>query len=93
MRRRYVALNLLQRKIPNARVKRATVYQKVPLARLWFHESKSIVTVQRRFRLEYQNFQSPNKNSIKTWYHQFKATRNVLHRKGSGRPSQAKLSN
>ncbi|GBO03265.1 hypothetical protein AVEN_78312-1 [Araneus ventricosus] len=25
-------------------------------ARLWFHESKSFATVQRRFRLEYGNF-------------------------------------
>ncbi|GBL78088.1 hypothetical protein AVEN_143384-1 [Araneus ventricosus] len=56
------ALNLLQRKIPNASVKMATVQQK---ARLWFHESKSIVTVQRRFRLQYRNCQSPCKNYIK----------------------------
>ncbi|GBL91566.1 hypothetical protein AVEN_23628-1 [Araneus ventricosus] len=34
-----------------------TVKQK---ARLWFHESKSIVTVQRHFRLEYRNCQSPS---------------------------------
>ncbi|GBO25731.1 hypothetical protein AVEN_188406-1 [Araneus ventricosus] len=34
----------------------ATAQQK---ARLWFHESKSIVLVQRRFRLEYRNCRSP----------------------------------
>ncbi|GBM35818.1 hypothetical protein AVEN_43509-1 [Araneus ventricosus] len=36
----------------NASVKMATVQQ---TTRLWFYESKSIVTVQRRFRLEYRN--------------------------------------
>ncbi|GBM95238.1 hypothetical protein AVEN_162464-1 [Araneus ventricosus] len=62
----------------------ATVQQK---AGLCFHESKSIVTVQRLFRLEYRNFQSPRKNSIKRWYEQFKGTGNVHHREGTGRPS------
>ncbi|GBM89174.1 hypothetical protein AVEN_261174-1 [Araneus ventricosus] len=55
--------------------------------RLWCQESKLIVTVQRRFRLEYRNCQSPGKNTIKRWYEQFKGTGNVRHRKGAGRPS------
>ncbi|GBL78969.1 hypothetical protein AVEN_48933-1 [Araneus ventricosus] len=53
----YDTLNLLQRKNPNASVKIATVQQKACL----FHKSKSNATVQRCFRLEYQNFQSPSK--------------------------------
>ncbi|GBM09408.1 hypothetical protein AVEN_184107-1 [Araneus ventricosus] len=53
----YGALNLLQPEIPKASNKMATLQQK---ARLLFHENKSIITVQRRFRLEYQNYQSPN---------------------------------
>ncbi|GBO32927.1 hypothetical protein AVEN_116860-1 [Araneus ventricosus] len=56
----------------------ATVQQKV---RLWFHESKPIVTVQRRFCLEYRNCHSTSKNSIKLWYEQFKGTGDVQHRK------------
>ncbi|GBO16143.1 hypothetical protein AVEN_33535-1, partial [Araneus ventricosus] len=71
----YGVINLWQREIPNASVKTATVQQ---TARLWFYESKSIVTVQRRFRLEYRNCQSPNKNSIKRWYESFKLTGNVV---------------
>ncbi|GBL75966.1 hypothetical protein AVEN_234290-1, partial [Araneus ventricosus] len=38
----------------------ATVPQK---ARLWFHESKSILEVQGNIRLEYRNCLSPSKNS------------------------------
>ncbi|GBL97599.1 hypothetical protein AVEN_49116-1 [Araneus ventricosus] len=56
--RYYGALNLLQREIPNASIKMSTVYQK---ARLWFEESKSIVTVQRCFCLEYRNSLSPSR--------------------------------
>ncbi|GBM74497.1 hypothetical protein AVEN_25414-1 [Araneus ventricosus] len=58
----------------------ATVQQKTCL---WFHRSKSIVTIQRRFRLEYRNCRSPSKSSIK----RFKGAGNVHHRKGAGRPS------
>ncbi|GBN57479.1 hypothetical protein AVEN_146861-1 [Araneus ventricosus] len=54
---------------------------------LWLHESKSIVTVRRRFRLEYRNGRSPSKNSNKRRYEQFKRTGNVHERKGAGRPS------
>ncbi|GBN27114.1 hypothetical protein AVEN_274370-1 [Araneus ventricosus] len=42
----------------------ATAQQK---ARLWFHENKSFIIVQRRFRLEYRNCRSPRKNSIRRW--------------------------
>ncbi|GBM34713.1 hypothetical protein AVEN_258558-1, partial [Araneus ventricosus] len=42
-----------------ASVKMATVQQKSRLARFWFHESKSIVSVQRCFCLEYRSCQSP----------------------------------
>ncbi|GBO29766.1 hypothetical protein AVEN_70022-1 [Araneus ventricosus] len=65
----------------------ATVQQKAHLSRLWFHESKSILKVQRCFRLEYRYCQSPSKNYIKRWQEQFKGTGNVHHRKGAGRPS------
>nr|GBM17645.1 hypothetical protein AVEN_196910-1 [Araneus ventricosus] len=71
--RRYGDLNLLQREIPNASVKMATLQQKAPLTRLWFHESKPFVTVQTRFRLEYRNCRSPSKNSIKSWYKQLRS--------------------
>ncbi|GBM56593.1 Feline leukemia virus subgroup C receptor-related protein 2, partial [Araneus ventricosus] len=43
----------------------ATVQQKARLTHLWFHRSKSVVTVRRCFRPEYRNCQSPSKNSIK----------------------------
>ncbi|GBM92032.1 hypothetical protein AVEN_5494-1 [Araneus ventricosus] len=63
---------MLQREFSNSSVKMATVQQMPRLAPLRFHESKSIATVQRHFRLEYRNCQSPSKNSIKCWYEQFK---------------------
>ncbi|GBL76801.1 hypothetical protein AVEN_130618-1 [Araneus ventricosus] len=44
-------------------------------------------TVQKRFRLEYRNRQSPSKNSNKRWYEQFEETENVHHRKADERPS------
>ncbi|GBN74469.1 hypothetical protein AVEN_201967-1 [Araneus ventricosus] len=72
----YGALNLLQRKIPNASVKIATVEQKAHVARLCFNESKSIVTVQRCFNLEYRNCQSQDLRAG-----------TVPHRKRVGRPS------
>ncbi|GBO10714.1 hypothetical protein AVEN_143866-1, partial [Araneus ventricosus] len=43
-----------------------------PTARLCFYESKPIVTVQRRFRLEKRNCQSPSKNSIQHWMNNLK---------------------
>ncbi|KAG8296099.1 hypothetical protein J6590_065086 [Homalodisca vitripennis] len=52
---------------------------------LWFHESRSVITVQRRFRLEYGR-NPPSNNSIKRWYRQFEQTGSVQHRKGAGRP-------
>ncbi|GBM63858.1 hypothetical protein AVEN_69871-1 [Araneus ventricosus] len=72
---------MLQREISNANFKMATVQQK---ARLWFHESKLGVTVQRCFRLECRNCQSPSKNSIKRWY---EGEGNVYHKKCAGRLS------
>ncbi|GBL98941.1 hypothetical protein AVEN_227465-1 [Araneus ventricosus] len=48
---------------------------------------RSIITVRRRFRIEYRNCQSSSKNCIKGWYEQFKGRGNVLHRKGAGLPS------
>ncbi|GBM32170.1 hypothetical protein AVEN_108136-1 [Araneus ventricosus] len=47
-----------------ASVKMATVQQ---MAHLWFYKSKSIVTVERCFCLEYRNCQSRSKNFIKRW--------------------------
>ncbi|GBN99907.1 hypothetical protein AVEN_50830-1, partial [Araneus ventricosus] len=80
----YGALNLLQREIPDASSKISNVQQKV---RLWFHESKPIITVQRIIRLKYGKYRPPSKTSIKRWYEQFKGTGNVYRRKGAGRPS------
>ncbi|GBL69239.1 hypothetical protein AVEN_238131-1 [Araneus ventricosus] len=77
----------MQRAIPNASVEMATVQQEASETRLWFHESKSILTVQSHFRLQYRNSRSPSKNSINRWYEQFKGTGNVRHRKNVGRPS------
>ncbi|GBM33548.1 hypothetical protein AVEN_22244-1, partial [Araneus ventricosus] len=50
MARRYAVLNLLLWMIPNASIEITTV-QKKAMCFLCFHESKSIVTVPRRFRL------------------------------------------
>ncbi|GBL87743.1 hypothetical protein AVEN_81352-1 [Araneus ventricosus] len=78
------SLNLLQRENHYASVKMATVQHKARLELLWFHEGKLIVRVQRHFRAEYRNCQSPLKNSIKCWYEQFKGTGNVCPRKFAG---------
>ncbi|GBN69801.1 hypothetical protein AVEN_101736-1 [Araneus ventricosus] len=43
----------------------ATVKQKAHLTRLCFHESKSIVTVQRSYWLEYRSWRSPTNLSTK----------------------------
>ncbi|GBM21872.1 hypothetical protein AVEN_32858-1 [Araneus ventricosus] len=55
--RRYDSANLLQWEIPNASVKMATVQQK---ARLWFPESKSIVTVQRCIEIVILQVRTPS---------------------------------
>ncbi|GBL89751.1 hypothetical protein AVEN_104688-1 [Araneus ventricosus] len=53
-------------------VKMANVQQKTRLVRFCIHDSKSIVTVRRRLRLEYRNRRSPSKNSSKRCYEQLR---------------------
>ncbi|GBN38724.1 hypothetical protein AVEN_13923-1 [Araneus ventricosus] len=53
---------------------------------LWFFETKSVITTQRRFRTTYKK-DPPSDNSIRRWLTQFQETGSVLHRKGAGRPS------
>ncbi|GBO45561.1 hypothetical protein AVEN_270657-1 [Araneus ventricosus] len=53
---------------------------------LWFFETKSVITTQRRFRTTYMK-DPPSDNSIRRWLTQFQETGSVLHRKGAGRPS------
>ncbi|GBN47039.1 hypothetical protein AVEN_123266-1 [Araneus ventricosus] len=53
---------------------------------LWFLETKSVITTQRRFRTTYKK-DPPSDNSIRRWLTQFQETGSVLHRKGAGRPS------
>ena len=53
---------------------------------LWYHETKSPVTVQRKFRNEYGQPQSDVK-SIKAWYSKFVETGSVGDLNRSGRPS------
>ncbi|GBM19514.1 hypothetical protein AVEN_107986-1 [Araneus ventricosus] len=63
----------------------ATVQEKA-MCVLWFFETKSAITTQRRFRTTYKK--DPNSdNSIRRWLTQFQETGSVLHRKGAGRPS------
>ena len=51
------------------------------------HESKYVVTVQRRFCFEYSTLRAPSKDSFKRWYQQFKDTGSVENcRKAPGRP-------
>ncbi|GBN89029.1 hypothetical protein AVEN_23529-1 [Araneus ventricosus] len=52
---------------------------------LWFFETKSVITTQRRFRTKYKK-DPPSDNSIRRWLTQFQETGSVLHRKGPGRP-------
>ena len=52
---------------------------------LWFHETKSLVSVQRNFRREYGR-SPPDIKSIKSWYNKFKDTGSVGDLKWSGRP-------
>ena len=53
---------------------------------LWYHETKSPVAVQRKFRNEYRR-DPPDVKSIKDWYKKFTETGSVQDRKRSGRPS------
>ncbi|GBN34520.1 hypothetical protein AVEN_7103-1 [Araneus ventricosus] len=63
----------------------ATVQEK-SMCVLWFFETKSVITTQRRFRTTYKK-DPPSDNSIRRWLTQFQETGSVLHRKGAGRPS------
>ncbi|GBN60650.1 hypothetical protein AVEN_254379-1 [Araneus ventricosus] len=63
----------------------ATVQEKA-MCVLWFFETKSVITTQRRFRTTYKEDPSSD-NSIRRWLTQFQETGSVLHRKGAGRPS------
>ncbi|GBM49367.1 hypothetical protein AVEN_264526-1 [Araneus ventricosus] len=63
----------------------ATVQEKAMCA-LWFFETKSVITTQRRFRTTCTK-DPPSDNSIRRWLTQFQETGSVLHRKGAGRPS------
>ncbi|GBM54327.1 hypothetical protein AVEN_263039-1 [Araneus ventricosus] len=63
----------------------ATVQEKA-ICVLWFFETKSVITTQRRFRTTYKK-DPPSDNSIRRWLTQFQETGSVLHRKGAGRPS------
>ena len=53
---------------------------------LWYHETKSPVAVQRKFRNEYRR-DPPDVKRIKDWYKKFTETGSVEDRKRSGRPS------
>ncbi|GBL98297.1 hypothetical protein AVEN_174091-1 [Araneus ventricosus] len=64
----------------------ATVQEKA-MCVLWYFETKSVITTQRRFRTTYKK-DPPSDNSIRRWLTQFQETGSVLHRKGAGRPSQ-----
>lgn len=58
---------------------------------LEFHVSKSVITVQRAFRLKF-NKDPPSDNSIRTWYKQFSETGCLCKRKSTGRPSTSETS-
>ena len=53
---------------------------------LWNWELKSIILVQRRYRMQYGK-DPPTHQSILHWCWQFQATGSVLHCKRAGRPS------
>ena len=53
---------------------------------LWYHETKSPVSLQRKFRNEYRRPQ-PGVKSIKAWYSKFVGTGNTGDLERSGRPS------
>lgn len=52
----------------------------------WYFETKSIIKVQRKFRIQY-NKKPPSRNSIVDWHRKFLETGSVLDRPRSGRPS------
>lgn len=58
---------------------------------LWFHKSRSVITVLKSCCLEYDRNPLSN-NSLKCWrwYAQFEITASVQHRKGSSRPPVSK---
>ncbi|GBN91302.1 hypothetical protein AVEN_30476-1 [Araneus ventricosus] len=57
---------------------------------LWFFETKSVITTQRRFRTTYKK-DPPLDNSIRRWLTQFQETGSVLHRKGAGDSQSTKI--
>ncbi|GBO40005.1 hypothetical protein AVEN_103973-1 [Araneus ventricosus] len=63
----------------------ATVQEKA-MCVLWFFETKSVITTQRRFRTTYKK-DPPSDNSSRRWLTQFQETGSVLPRKAAGRPS------
>lgn len=65
-----------------------TLEQKIKCV-IWYIESKSLVTVQRKFRNWYRLRYVPSKISIKSWYEKFANDGSILHRKGAGRPAIA----
>ena len=62
-----------------------TIQQKAQCV-LWYHKSKSLTTVQRKFRYEFGQ-DLPHINLIKRWFKNFVETESILDRKRSGRPS------
>ncbi|GFS69923.1 DUF4817 domain-containing protein [Trichonephila clavipes] len=56
---------------------------------LWFHETKSPINAQRKFRHCYGN-KTPGAKSIKRWYEMFKETGSVKDLPGSSRSSVSK---
>lgn len=52
---------------------------------LWFFETNSVITTQRRYRARYGK-DPPSDNAIRRWLKQFQQTGSVLQQKGAGRP-------
>jgi transposase-like protein len=52
---------------------------------LWYAESKSVVTVQRKFRRVYRKY-APTDKSIRKWFQQFQETGSVLKAHSPSRP-------
>ncbi|PSN51843.1 hypothetical protein C0J52_04764 [Blattella germanica] len=57
---------------------------------LWLAEHKSMITVQRLFRREY-NKDCPHENNIRRWHKQFKETGNVQKGKQEGPEHHKKI--
>lgn len=53
---------------------------------LWYAEFKSIVIVQRQFRVTYPGQNSPDDKAIRRWFNQFRDTGSVLKGHSPGRP-------